>query len=162
MATTVYRDLITVLSPAATGGGGSLLLENDKALADKVLEVESSVATLQETVGEMGGGGAGLTTQSVDSAEVTITLAENVSYFLSNTALTSVTVTVGEGVNVGRVELATGETLPTFSWPAGMIFVGDDCADGVWTPVVSTRYSVLVSQSGFGIIASVLVVPTLA
>ncbi|MDO4583554.1 MAG: hypothetical protein Q4D62_05565 [Planctomycetia bacterium] len=39
---------------------------------------------------------------------------------------------------------------------------GNGCGEGVWTPEASTRYSVLVSQSAFGTIAHVLVVPTLA
>ncbi|MDO5114235.1 MAG: hypothetical protein Q4E67_07640 [Planctomycetia bacterium] len=147
-----YRDLITILIPVATGGGGSLLLENDKALADKVLEVESVVENLRD----------GLSTQTVDGADVTITLEENTSFYLSSTALTSVTVTVGTGMKMSRVEFTTGATLPTFSWPAGMIFVGNGCGEGVWTPEASTRYSVLVSQSAFGTIAHVLVVPTLA
>ncbi|MDO5112853.1 MAG: hypothetical protein Q4E67_00600 [Planctomycetia bacterium] len=152
METQIYKNLITILNPEPIGLGGRLLLTNDRALADKILDVESSISGLQ----------SGLTTYTVEDAAVSITLAENVSYYLSHTELTSVTVAVGTGVHMSRVELTTGTALPTFTWPAGLIFVGNGCVDGVWTPEVSTRYSILVSQSFFGTIANVLVVPTLA
>lgn len=159
MAITSYKELVSVLYPLATGSGGNLLLGNDMALADKVLDVEYSVTELQETIAGLGSTTSGLTTQIVTDAAATVTLADNVSYYLNNSALTSVTVTMGTDVSVSRVEFATGETLPTFNWPDGMIFVGDDCSSGVWTPVISTRYSVLISHSAFGYMASVLVAP---
>ena len=79
------------------------------------------------------------------SAAVTLTLASNTFYYLTNANITSITisgVTNGvEGYHYSTITFDAPATAPTFAMPAtGYYCTGSDCSSGVFTPQASKRY----------------------
>lgn len=101
------------------------------------------VDTASERVqlGGSGGGGDSSTEVAITDTTITQALANNTIYTCSN-PVTSLTVTAASGFSYAVMNLVTGSSGMTFSYPAsGWTCTGSDCTSGVWTPVASARYS---------------------
>lgn len=93
-------------------------------------------------------------------AELTTTSVELASDTIYNgTELASVTFTLPSTVPVNftaQLNFTSGATPTTFTAPSGVIFEGDACSNGTFTPVASKRYSVLIYSDGVNVLGLVM------
>ena len=132
------------------GGGGSsdysdlsnkpkinnVTLSGNKTGADLHLQSATSIVTL--------------TTASTE-------LATNTIY--NGAELASVTFTLPATVPVNftaQLNFTSGATATTFTAPASVTFEGDACSNGVFAPLASKRYSVLIYTDGVNVIGLVM------
>ena len=132
------------------GGGGSsdysdltnkpkinnVTLSGNKTGADLGLQGATSIITLTATSTE---------------------LATNTIY--NGGELVSVTFTLPATVPadfVAQLNFTSGATATTFTAPATVTFEGDACSNGVFTPLASKRYSVLIYTDGVNVIGLVM------
>ena len=114
----------------------SVTLTGNKTASDLHLQGATSIVTL--------------TTASTE-------LATNTIY--NGGELASVTLTLPATVPadfIAQVEFTSGATATTFTAPATVIFEGNDCSNGVFTPLASKRYSVMVYSDGVNVIGLVM------
>ena len=128
--TTDYTDLTN--KPSIN----SVTLTGNKSSADLHLQGATSIVTL--------------TTASTE-------LATNTIY--NGGELSSVTLTLPATVPadfIAQVEFTSGAIATTFTAPATVIFEGNDCSNGVFTPLANKRYSVMVYSDGVNVIGLVM------
>lgn len=149
---TDHGDELAVKVTGLGGGGGggtsdysdlsnkpkinNVTLSGDKTDADLGLQSATSIVTL-----------------TTDSTE----LATNTIY--NGAELASVTFTLPATVPVNftaQLNFTSGTTPTTFTAPATVTFEGDACSNGVFTPVASKRYSVLIYTDGVNVIGLVM------
>lgn len=76
-------------------------------------------------------------------------LATNTIY--NGGELASVTLTLPASVPadfIAQVEFTSGSTATTFTAPNTLYFKGDDCFSGVFTPIASCRYCIMIINDG--------------
>lgn len=92
--------------------------------------------------------------------ELTTTSVELASDTVYNGAeLASVTFTLPSTIPANftaQLNFTSGATATTFTAPATVIFEGNDCSNGVFTPLSSKRYSVMVYSDGVNVIGLVM------
>jgi hypothetical protein len=92
--------------------------------------------------------------------ELTTTSVELASGDIYNGAeLASVTFTLPANVPANftaQLNFTSGTTATTFTAPASVTFEGDACSNGVFTPLASKRYSVLIYTDGVNVIGLVM------
>ena len=88
------------------------------------------------------------TTETDSGATITLTLANNTVYELTDTALTSLTLSgVATGFKYASVTFTSGTTATVFSMPAtGWYCIGAACNSGTFTPEASMRYNLAIEQ----------------
>ena len=93
-------------------------------------------------LGGSGGGGSNTSSEvTISDTSITQALANNTIYTCSN-PVTSLTVTAASGFSYAVMNLTTGSSGMTFSFPSsGWVCTGSDCTSGVWYPLASVRYS---------------------
>lgn len=79
------------------------------------------------------------------NAAVTLTLAYNTLYYLTNASITSITISgitlSPEGFHWSSITFDAPASAPTFAMPEnGYYCTGSDCSSGVFTPQASRRY----------------------
>lgn len=141
---------VFILNSGGGGGGGtsdytdldnkpqinSVTLSGNKSSADLHLQGATNIVTL--------------TTSSTE-------LATNTIY--NGGELASVTFTLPATVPadfVAQLNFTSGTTATTFTAPATVTFEGDACSNGVFTPLASKRYSVLIYTDGVNVIGLVM------
>ena len=143
------NENIAVEYGKSTGGGvtdydaltsrpqiNSVTLTGNKTASDLHLQSATSIVTL--------------TTASTE-------LATNTIY--NGGELASVTLTLPATVPadfIAQVEFTSGAIATTFTAPATVTFEGNDCSNGVFTPLASKRYSVMVYSDGVNVIGLVM------
>ena len=92
--------------------------------------------------------------------ELTTTSVELASGNIYNgSELASVTFTLPSTIPVdfiAQLNFTSGSTPTTFTAPASVTFEGDACSNGVFTPLASKRYSVLIYTDGVNVIGLVM------
>lgn len=88
-----------------------------------------------------GSGGSNSSTETtISDTTVTQALADNTIYTCSN-PVTSLTVSAANGFSYAVMNLTTGSSGMTFSYPStGWTCTGSECSSGVWYPLASARY----------------------
>lgn len=141
---------VKVTGMGGGGGGGSsdyadltnkpqingITLSGNKTGADLGLQGETSIVTLTATSTE---------------------LATNTIY--NGGELASVTFTLPATIPAdftAQLNFTSGTTATTFTAPASVTFEGDACSNGVFTPLASKRYSVLIYTDGVNVIGLVM------
>ena len=92
-------------------------------------------------------------------AAVSIPLADNTIYNLTNSNITSITLTASSGLSYCTLCFTAG-TSTTFTKPNGSTCVGDDCANGDFTPVSGRSYQIAVDVLNNSITLYVLAIVT--
>lgn len=137
-----YTFYIGAAGESSGGGGGttdytglsnkpkinSVTLSGNQSAADLRLQDATTITTL--------------TTASVE-------LVSNTIY--NGGELASVTLTLPNSVPadfIVQVEFTSGTTPTTFTAPNTLYFKGDDCFSGVFTPIASCRYCIMIINDG--------------
>ena len=76
-------------------------------------------------------------------AAVSITLADNTIYNLTNSNITSITLTVSSGLSYCTLCFTAG-TSTSFAPPVGARCIGHDCYGGVFTPLAGREYQIAI------------------
>lgn len=92
-------------------------------------------------------------------AAVSIPLADNTIYNLTNNNITSITLTASSGLSYCTLCFTAG-TNTTFTKPSGSTCVGDDCVSGDFTPVSGRSYQIAVDVLNNSITLYVLAIVT--
>ena len=92
-------------------------------------------------------------------AAVSITLADNTIYNLTNNNITSITLTAVSGLSYCTLCFTAG-TNTTFTKPSNSTCVGDDCSGGTFTPVSGRSYQIAVDVLNNSITLYVLAIVT--
>lgn len=122
----------------------------------------STAKTLQVYTYQLLDGNTGLipTDRMARVVELTTTSVELASDTVYNGAeLASVTFTLPATVPANftaQLNFTSGATATTFTAPATVTFEGNDCSNGVFTPLASKRYSVMVYSDGVNVIGLVM------
>ena len=135
---------------SSSGGGGGTSDYSDLTNKPKI---NSTTLSGNKT-------GAGLGLQ--DAANI-VTLTTASTELATNTIynggeLASVTLTLPATVPadfIAQVEFTSGTTPTTFTAPAGLYFNGDQCESGVFTPIASHRYCIMVISDGSNVLGFV-------
>lgn len=122
----------------------------------------STAKTFQVYTYQLLDGNTGLipTDRMARVVELTTTSVELASDTIYNGAeLASVTFTLPSTVPANftaQLNFTSGTTPTTFTAPATITFEGNDCSNGVFTPLASKRYSVMVYSDGVNVIGLVM------
>ena len=142
---------VKTVSLGGGGGGGGTGDYNDLSNKPKINNVTLSG---NKTGADLGLQGAtSIVTLTTDSTE----LATNTIY--NGGELASVTFTLPATVPANftaQLNFTSGTTATTFTAPASVTFEGDACSNGVFTPLASKRYSVLIYTDGVNVIGLVM------
>ena len=107
----------------------------------------------------------------IQTAEVTLTpgdngtlsqaLVNNTLYTVAASAvLTYLSIMAATGLKYCGFDFATGATAPTFAYPAGWLWTGYNCANGIFVPQANRRYRCAIEQYGDTYIDTVQQVPS--
>ena len=121
----------------------------------KIVELSESGTKTLKTAGKYLEGDIVMTYESPDGtvvtnsdASVTLTLANNKIYQLTNSAVTDLTFSgVATGFKYAVLTFTSGSTATTFAMPnSGWYCVGADCTSGTFFPATSMRYNLAIEQ----------------
>lgn len=133
------------------GGGGGTSDYSDLTNKPKINNVTLSGNKTSADLGIQSA--TSIVTLTTDSTE----LATNTIY--NGGELASVTFTLPATVPAdftAQLNFTSGTTATTFTAPASVTFEGDACSNGVFTPLASKRYSVLIYTDGVNVIGLVM------
>ena len=88
------------------------------------------------------------TVETISTASISLTLADNTIYQCTNAAITSLTISgVVSGFTRATLTFTSPSTASTFAMPAsGWYCVGTPCSNGVFTPEADMRYNLAIEQ----------------
>lgn len=81
------------------------------------------------------------------TATPSIELANNTLYSLTNTAITSITLTAAATLKYCSLDFTTPSTAPTLQYPSTWVMEGSDCSSGVFTVAASSNYRIGIEYS---------------
>ena len=86
------------------------------------------------------------TIETISTASISLTLAQNTIYQCTNAAITDLTfLGVANDFVYETLMFISPSTATTFAMPAsGWYCKGDDCANGVFTPIADMRYNLAI------------------
>ena len=135
------------------GGGGGDSVNYNTQVTNKP-QINGTTLSGNKTGADLGLQGAtSIVTLTTSSTE----LATNTIY--NGGELASVTFTLPATVPAdfaAQLNFTSGTTATTFTAPATVTFEGDACSNGVFTPLASKRYSVLIYTDGVNVIGLVM------
>ena len=142
------EDITSINSTLTTHGNSISTLQSDVSTA------ETNIENLQEDITTKADKPT-ITTPTGTSAE----LADNTEARFGEVAsltLTLPTDTTGEfGGYISSVVVTSGATATSLTYPDTITMIGTDCIDGVFAPVASKRYTVIVAYDGAGLVGYV-------
>jgi hypothetical protein len=152
-------------SSLAIGGGTSTSNGQANALAVGAIQIGGGQNTTANTVqikdyqilDANGHIPADRMTHVVELTTTSVELASDTIY--NGAELASVTFTLPANVPANftaQLNFTSGTTATTFTAPATLTFEGDACSNGVFTPLASKRYSVLIYTDGVNVIGLVM------
>ena len=131
------------------------LLNTTPIPIDNAIDQSSSHAVSNAAVAKaLAGKSDESTVETISTASISLTLAQNTIYQCTNAAITDLTfLGVENDFIYATLMFISPSTATTFAMPAsGWYCKGDDCANGVFTPIADMRYNLAIEVE-FGRIA---------